>query len=149
MIEHIHPRSGAAIRGMLLPPMTKLLPGDRYDSHGGNWEEHPMLEGCVIHPGCQTLWVRPSGDPSTLSEEGKGLLCYLAGHNFLLTEDSWHWKVIPSLHWKHDGRMDWAVQDPDCIPDLIARGFLLSLPGDSEVYEVTEAGHEAAKTMLQ
>lgn len=149
MIEHIHPRSGATIRGMLLPPMSKLLPGDRYDSHSGNWDEHPMLEGCIIRHGCQTLWVRPSGDLSTLSEEGKGLLCYLAHHKLLLAEDSWHWKAIPSLRQKYDGRMDWAVQHPDCIPDLIARGFLLPLPKDSEVYEVTEAGHEAVKSMVQ
>ena len=148
MTEHIHPRSGVAICGTLLPPTTELLPGDRYDSTSGNWEEQPILAGCTIGPGCETTWVRPSGDLSTLSNEGKGLLCYLADNNLLLTKDSWHWKAIPSLHWKHDGRMDGAVQHPDCIPDLIARGFLLPCPDDSEVYEVTKAGHEAADAIL-
>jgi hypothetical protein len=149
MIEHIHPTSGATIRGMLLPPMTELLPGDRYDSTSGSWEEQHILAGCAIDLGCETLWIRPSGDLATLSEEGKDLLRYLADHNLLLTEDLWHWKIIPSLHWKDDGRMDWGVKHPDCIPNLIARGFLLPHPSDPEVYEVTEAGREAARMMLQ
>lgn len=149
MLEHVHPRSGEILRGQLLPPRTELLPGDFYDSTRGNWEQQPLLAGCTIRPGCETLWVRPTGDLSTLSEEGKGLLCYLADHNCFLVEDEWHWKAIPALHWKSDGRMDWAVQHPECVPDLIARGFLLPHPNDSEVYEVTEVGREIAKILIQ
>jgi len=149
MLEHSHPVSGARLRGTLLPAMTELLPGDCYDSRHGRWKNNPALAGCVIRAGCQTVWVRPSSDLSTLSEEGKDLLRCLVDDNLLLTEDSWHWKAIPTLRWKNDGRMDWAVQHPEFVPDLIARGFLLPHPHACDVYEVTEAGREAARVMLQ
>jgi len=148
MIEHLHPVSHVTIRGMRLPPTTVVGENDRYASTKGDWENNPLLAGLTIQPGCETVWVRPSGDLSNLSPEGKELLLYLAENKFLLAE-TWHWVVIPSLRWKHNGRMDWGVLHPECIPELISRGFLLPHPEDNGTYEVTEAGHEAARILKQ
>jgi hypothetical protein len=139
----LHPISNAAIEGVILPPGTELLEGDVYASTRGNWESNP-----VPHARLRTshvAWVRPSGDLNTISKSGKALLCYLAEHNFLVTEDSWHWKVIPEPRWKNDDRMDWGIKDPECIPELITRGLLLPHPHAWAVYELSDAGKEAAK----
>jgi hypothetical protein len=147
MPVHLHPVSKAPIEGTILPFGTELLEGDVYDSTKGNWEPNP-IPGVFLGASC-TIWVRPSGDSKTISEEGKRLLCDLEEHNFLLTEDSWHWKAIPSPHWKDDARMDWGVKHPECIPELISRGFLLPYVHGAGCYEVTDAGKEAAKVFRQ
>jgi hypothetical protein len=145
MTVHLHPISNAPIEGTILPSGTELLEGDVYDSTRGSWEPNP-IPGARLR-GSAAIWIRPSGDLTTISEEGKQLLSYLAEYNFLLAEDSYHWKVIPSPRWRDDGRMDWEVKNPDCIPELIRRGLILPHPNAVRCYEVTDAGREAVRTV--
>ena len=148
MLQHVHPKSGAVIVGMLLPPQTVLMPHDCYDSSTGEWENNPALAGLQLRGLCGATWVRPSGDLSALSPESRDLLIYLAEMRFLVALTS-HWVVIPSVYWKNDGRMDWEIRHPECVEDFISRGFLLPFFGHSDVYEFTDAGREAARLLLQ
>jgi hypothetical protein len=144
LTEHQHPKSSVLVTGMRLAQGAVLREDDVYDSTSGTWERCPA-PGLVLGS-TPTVWVRPTG----LSQEGLLLLAYLAERKYLLTkplhESYWRWKMIPSPGWKNDGRMDWPVQHPQCVQDLIEFGFITPTK-DDEIYEVSDAGRAAAQQL--
>lgn len=159
MNEFIHPRSSRPIHGMRLGPGTKLRETDQYDCSDGSWRPAGEWAGTMLQSKCPTVWVRPGVE---LSPEGRELLRYLSHHppSYGLTTRGSRWIVIPSAKWKYDGRMEWKVMHPECVPELIDYGFIAPQPvnlspeelgwerswpqPDDEIYHLTEAGQATA-----
>lgn len=124
----VHPKSGASIQGVRLPPGTMIAVGDLYDSTDGNWKENGYMAGLTIQPGCSTIWVR---QPQPLSENAKILLGYLDlkvwGSETCLAKRNQNFYVIPSPGFNWDCRIDIEakrVKYPECVKELIDHGLI-------------------------
>ena len=138
MKEHRHPISDTPISGVRLGIGALIKRTDFYDCSDGTWRRAPShSDGVRIQPGCNTVFIRSKD----LSLNANNLLGYLAVNDFLVAKPlGSHWKVIPSLRWKSDGRMDWRVVDQACVPELVDYGLIFPHPEDRDVYKVTEVG---------
>ena len=47
------------------------------------------------------------------------------------------------------GRMDWKVLHPEAAEELQVLGFVEPIFGDSEIFEVSEAGYGYSRAMRQ
>jgi len=143
--QHIHPISATPIEGMSITAGAVLRKTDVYDSTTGKWEPvPPALVGSTLQKGHGAFFIRPNTE---LSDDGKAFLANLVWGNLLLTYRNW-WIVIPSLEWKYDGRMDWQVLCPDCIPELVSYGYVEPHPDDPAVYQLTDKGRSTGKALL-
>lgn len=156
MNEYLHPRSNQPIRGMRLASGATLQETDRYDCFDGEWRTAGSIgmAGHTLRAGQPAIWIRPAAE---ISAEGRVLLRYLVRQpGYGLTARGSMWIVVPSPRWKYDGRMQWEVQHPECIPELIEYGLIAAQPvglspedlpwecawpqpGDA-IYYLTEAG---------
>jgi len=59
MQTYVHPRSGATIIGVRLPPGSVISENDYYDSTMGSWEPAGGIAGLKLQEGCSTIWVHP------------------------------------------------------------------------------------------
>lgn len=159
MDTYVHPVSGAEIRGMRLAPGAKIQSSDFYDCSDGKWSEcSSTFVGQTIEQGNEVIWVRPDTE---LSIVGLVILTYLSTNNLLLTRLE-HWKAIPSPEWRYDGRMDWRIQYPECIHDLIDFGYIEAVPvteidcvvdfdglthtpQENQIFRVSEKGQERVR----
>jgi len=103
---------------------------------------------------------------SELSDDAKTLLGYLSTTQNFLTH-RFHWKAIPTFGARYDDRIDWQVNHPECVQDLIDLGFIepvpasevdygtsydsnaiFHIPKENEIYRVSEAGHSLVKSWV-
>ena len=123
-----HPRSGATIEGVRLPPGSKIREDDQYDSSDGKWREAGLIAGGKVPLGDHVVWVR---QPGPLSENAHILLGYLCqkpwGEKACIGERDRSFHVIPSPTFNWDGRFDieaMRVRHPECVRELFDHGYL-------------------------
>lgn len=128
MQTHVHPRTGAAIEGVRLPPGSIISKRDWYDSSDGKWRKAGHVAGITLERGCTTIWVR---QPKKLSINACTLLDYLKtqpwGKKTCIGERDRTFYVIPSPTFNWDGRIDieaMRVMHPECVQELIDNGHL-------------------------
>ena len=61
MQTFIHPRSGAIIEGVRLPPGIVINKDDKYDSSDGKWRTANLIAGGKVPVGDHVVWVRQPG----------------------------------------------------------------------------------------
>lgn len=123
-----HPRSGATILGVQLPPGTEIGKNDYYDSSDGKWRTAGLIAGGTVPVGNHVIWIR---QPGPLSENARILLGYLNSHRFgvfnCIGERNGAFFVIPSPTFNWDGRFDiesQRVRHPECVQELVDHGYL-------------------------
>lgn len=140
MREYSHPVSGEKITGIRLGPGAILKETDRHNVTSGGWGACPCAGATLMH-GYKTIWVRPA---SKLSPETTTLLVQLSMNGFAITNYG-YWRVIPTPTSKYDGRMDGRVFEHQ-VRELVEHGLVCRDLNDEQIYKITDAGHELAKT---
>lgn len=123
-----HPRSGATIEGVRLPPGSAIRKDDMYDSSDGKWRTADLVAGGKVPVGDHVIWVR---QPGPFSDNARTLLGYLSlqpwGEQTCIGERNNSFYVIPSPTFNWDGRFDieaMRVAHPECVQELIDHGYL-------------------------
>lgn len=123
-----HPRSGATIEGVRLPPGSAIHEDDKYDSSDGTWRTADLVAGGRVPVGDHAIWVR---QPGPLSDNARTLLGYLSlqlwGEKTCIGERNNSFYVIPSPTFNWDGRFDieaMRVAHPECVQELFDHGYL-------------------------
>lgn len=124
----VHPRSGAIIEGVRLPPDSVIREDDKYDSSDGKWRTAHLIAGGKVPMGDHVIWVR---QPSPLSDSGCTLLGYINlrpwGKKTCIGERNGVFYIIPSPTFNWDGRFDTEarrVVHPECVQELVDHGYL-------------------------
>ncbi|MDP3778528.1 MAG: hypothetical protein Q8R30_00590 [bacterium] len=123
-----HPRSGATLEGVRLPPGSVIRKDDKYDSSDGKWRTADIIAGGKVPMGDHVVWVR---QPNPLSDNGRTLLGYINlkpwGEKTCIGERNGAFYVIPSPTFNWDGRFDIEakrVVHPECVQELVDHGYL-------------------------